>query len=252
VRSGAVALALAALAAAAPVAGMRHIPGGSYLAPFAVKDERAVAVAPFELDERPVTNGEYLAFVRANPSWARSRIPRLKAEEAYLSHWDGDLELGASADAAQPVTFVSWFAATAYCRELGKRLPTEAEWELAASAASGGDAAEQAEADRRILAFYARPRGRLPRAGDTPPNAYGIRDLYGVIWEWVADWGGSVLPSDGRNGSSADASQFCGGAAASTGSLERYATFMRFAFRSSVEPRFALHHLGFRCARGSR
>jgi formylglycine-generating enzyme required for sulfatase activity len=241
-------IAAALLAATGAVAGMRPIPGGPYVPLFPVKGESAIAVAPFLLDERPVTNAEYLVFVRAHPSWARSRVPRLKAEETYLSHWAGDFELGANADPRQPVTFVSWFAAAAYCRDLGKRLPAEAEWERAAAVADE-DAAAKSEAERRVLAFYARPRGRLPRAGDTPENAYGIRDLYGVIWEWVADWGGGVLPTDSRGDSSSDASQFCGGAAAASSAPERYTTFMRFAFRSSVEPRFALHHLGFRCAR---
>jgi formylglycine-generating enzyme required for sulfatase activity len=241
----------ALLATAASVVSMQRVPGGSYLAPFAAKNERPVLVAPFDLDERPVTNGEFLAFVREHPNWARSRVPRLEAEEAYLSHWAGDLELGAEADAGQPVTFVSWFAATAYCRELGKRLPTEAEWELAADPPSGS-AAERAEAERLTLAFYARPRGRLPRAGDSAPNVYGVRDLYGVVWEWVADWGGSVLSADSRKGASADASEFCGGGVSATGAPTSYTTYMRFAFRSSVEARFALHHLGFRCARSAK
>jgi formylglycine-generating enzyme required for sulfatase activity len=239
------ATALTALLALA--AGMKPVPGGSYAPPYPASGGRAVEVAPFALDERPVTNGEYLAFVRAHPDWSRSRVAPLVADPEYLSHWAGDFELGPQADPAQPVTFVSWFAATAYCRAQGKRLPSEAEWELAASpSAEGADA--KAEAERRILAFYARPRGPLPRAGDTPANAYGIRDLYGVVWEWVADWGATVLPADPRRG---EDGEFCGGAAAGAAAPESYATFMRFAFRASVEPRFALHHLGFRCARSA-
>ena len=229
---------------------MRRVPGGRYTAFFPVKGEPAIDVAPFDLDLRPVTNGEYLAFVRAQPGWRRSQVARLKADEAYLSDWAGDLELGADVDPQQPVTFVSWFAASAFCASVGKRLPTEAEWELAANPPSD-NAEAKAEAERRTLAFYGRPRGRLPRAGDTPPNAYGIRDLHGVIWEWLADWNASVLASDSRRGGGADASPFCGGGASAAAEAESYTTFMRFAFRSSVEPRFALHHLGFRCARSA-
>ena len=55
-------------------------------------------------------------FVRGHERWRRSRVTRLFAEEAYLSHWAGDLELGPDAGPTQPVTFVSWFAAMAYCR----------------------------------------------------------------------------------------------------------------------------------------
>jgi formylglycine-generating enzyme required for sulfatase activity len=247
--SAVAATALAALlAAAVPAVAMKRVPGGTYLPFYSLKDERPTPVAPFDLDERPVTNAEYLEFVRAHPEWARSRVPRLKADEAYLSHWAGDLELGPDVAPEQPVTFVSWFAATAYCRELGKRLPSEAEWELAASPA-GATADEKGEAERRILAFYARPRGLLPHAGDTPPNAYGVRDLYGVIWEWISDWGASVMPVDPRAGAGGE--DFCGGAAVASRAPESYSTFMRFAFRSSVEQRFALHHLGFRCARSA-
>jgi formylglycine-generating enzyme required for sulfatase activity len=240
-------LALAALAAAVLAAvEMKRVPGGSYVPFYAVANERPIAVAPFLLDERPVTNAEYLEFVRAHPEWSRAKVSRLLADESYLSHWKGDLELGPDADPSQPVTFISWFAATAYCRAQGKRLPSEAEWELAASP-DGESAAAKAEAEQRILDFYARPRGPLPHAGDTPPNAYGVRDLYGVVWEWISDWGASVLPIDPRGGASAH--DFCGGAAVVAREPESYSTFMRFAFRSSVEQRFALHHLGFRCAR---
>jgi formylglycine-generating enzyme required for sulfatase activity len=245
---GAAAIA-ALLVSAVPAVAMKRVPGGTYMPFFAMKDERPIPVASFDLDERPVTNAEYLAFVRAHPEWTRSRVPRLKADDSYLSHWAADLELGSEAAPDQPVTFVSWFAATAYCRELGKRLPSEAEWELAANPPSAS-AEAKAEAERTILAFYARPRGLLPRAGDTPPNGYGVRDLYGVIWEWISDWGGSVMPVDPRSG--AGAQDFCGGAAVAAREPESYATFMRFAFRSSVEQRFALHHLGFRCARSAQ
>jgi formylglycine-generating enzyme required for sulfatase activity len=223
----ALALALGLLASPAE---MKRVPAGA-------------ALAAFDLDERPVTNAEYLAFVRANPDWSRSRVTRLEAEESYLSHWAGDLELGADADPAQPVTFVSWFGANAYCRAQGKRLPSEAEWERAASPEEA-QLADRAEANRRILAFYGRPRGVLPRAGDTPPNALGLRDLYGVVWEWVDDWGASAPAGE-------PGSDVCGGAAAAAGAPADYATFMRQAFRSSVDPRFALHHLGFRCARNA-
>src|SRR5262249_4050165 len=156
-----------------PPAGMRLIPGGSYTPFYPVKNERPTQVAPFFLDELPVTNAQLLGFVRAEPAWRRSEASPLLADSSYLSDWAGDLELGPGAAADAPATFVSWFAADAYCRSAGKRLPSEAEWELAA-APPQEDAADRAETERRILAFYARPRGSLPRVGSTPPNAYGL------------------------------------------------------------------------------
>ena len=238
------------LALAGSFDGTASIPGGRYAAFYPVKGESSQDVAPFWLDERPVTNAEFLQFVREHERWRRSRVTRLFAEDSYLSDWAGDLELGPGAQAARPVTFVSWFAATAYCRSVGKRLPTEAEWELAASPASDDPAAKD-EIARRVLAFYARPRGVLPRAGDTPPNAYGLLDLHGVIWEWVADWNASLAPGDNRQDGDPEQDAFCGGAAVGASDPESYATFMRFAFRSSLEATYTLHHLGFRCARSA-
>jgi formylglycine-generating enzyme required for sulfatase activity len=228
--------------------GMAYVPAGSYAPLFPIKGEVATPVAAFWLDERAVTNAEYLEFVRAQPRWRRSLAPHLFVDEHYLSHWSGDLELGATAGPEQPVTFVSWFAASAYCREQAKRLPSEAEWELAANPPGASPEAE-AESARQILAFYARPRGVLPRAGATAPNAYGLRDLHGVIWEWVSDWNASLVLSDSRSDRDRADQAFCGGAAAAASDPERYATFMRFAFRSSLEATYGLHHLGFRSAR---
>ena len=243
----AVAAAGAARAADEP-SGMIRIPGGRYAPFYPVKGERPTDVAPFLLDAVPVTNAQFLEFVRAHPEWRRSGVSPLFAEAAYLASWAGDLEPGGEAATDAPVTFVSWFAADAYCAAAGKRLPTEAEWELAAAPAAA-DPAERAETERRLLAFYARPRGPLPRVGSTPPNAYGVRDLHGVVWEWVEDFNASVAPSDSRSDRERALEQVCGGSAVGAADAKRYTTFMRVAFRSSLEATYALHHLGFRCAR---
>ena len=90
------------------------IPAGSYAPLLRMKDEpERVAVAAYWLDARPVTNAEFLDFVRANPQWRRSRVSPLFADRTYLGDWAGDLELGPNAPAAAPVVRVSWFAARA-------------------------------------------------------------------------------------------------------------------------------------------
>lgn len=237
-------------AANAHAEAMQRVPGGAYAPFYPVPGEGVRAVGEFWLDARPVTNAEFLDFVRTSERWRRSRAPRLFVDGAYLSHWRGDLELGGDAAPDAPVTFVSWFAASAYCRKLGKRLPSEAEWELAANPPSA-TAAERAESLRRVLAFYGRPRGPLPRVGQTPANALGLRDLHGVIWEWVADWNASLSLADNRQDRDRENQLFCGGAAAGARDPDDYASFMRFAFRGSLEATYALHHLGFRCASSS-
>ncbi len=227
---------------------MVRVPGGSYEPLYRTPGETGIAVAAFWLDRLPVTSGQFLEFVRGNPRWQRSQVAPLFADAAYLGPWEGDLTLGPAVLPEQPVTFVSWFAAMAYCRSLGNRLPTEAEWEIAA-APPAADVAAREETTRRILAFYGRPRTQLPRVGSTPANSLGVSDLHGVIWEWVEDFNAGFSSVDSRKQGDKQADLVCGGAAAAAGDTSDYATFMRFAFRSSLSATHALHHLGFRCAR---
>lgn len=251
-RSGAlIALALLAVLpshAEEGATGMVRVPSGTYEPFYPVKGEGPITVEPFLLDVLPVTNARFLDFVRASPAWRRSQVSPLFADAAYLSRWAGDLDPGAEAPPDAPVTFVSWFAADAFCRAQGNRLPTEAEWELAA-APPREDASTRAETERRILDFYAKPRGPLPNVGTTPPNRYGVQDLHGVIWEWVDDFNASFAAADNRSDRDRALDKFCGGAAIGAADKTNYATFMRTAFRSSLQAKYALHHLGFRCAR---
>jgi sulfatase modifying factor 1 len=132
-----VAIGAAFAAGSALVAGesMVTIPAGIYRpVTRAATDPETIDVASFKLDTLPVTNAEFLAFVTANPQWRRSRVSPLFADETYLRHWAGDLELGPLALPDAPVVNVTWFAARAYARAQNRRLPSLAEWELAAMA----------------------------------------------------------------------------------------------------------------------
>ena len=63
---------------------MATVPDGKYVPLFrGEKDAKEIAVSAFQLDERPVTNGESLVFVRENPKWQRSQVKRLFADERY-------------------------------------------------------------------------------------------------------------------------------------------------------------------------
>ncbi|MGA9525723.1 MAG: formylglycine-generating enzyme family protein [Myxococcaceae bacterium] len=242
-----------ALLLAAPVseAEMVRIGPGTYRPIYPPSPAEAeVPLGAFRLDRRPVTNAEFLEFVRRYPRWQKDRVSRLFADSTYLNHWEGSLELG-QAKPQQPVTQVSWFAARAYCQSRGARLPTEAEWEFAASASQkSADGRSEPGYVERILSWYSRPTPKvLPDVGQTPANFWGVRDLHGLVWEWVSDFGNTMISGDSRDGADPDKQKFCGEGAANSGSKSDYASFMRIAFRNSLQAPYALKNLGFRCAR---
>jgi formylglycine-generating enzyme required for sulfatase activity len=240
-----------------PAATMAKIPAGSYVPLYtpprggAVSANRLrprVRVAAFTMAVYPVTNAEYLEFVRAHPEWRRSRVKPLFADASYLRHWRGDLELGDRAPAGSPVVYVSWFAARAYLRSRGQRLPTVDEWEYAAAASeTRRDASRDPAFLERLRRWYGRPTpDPLPPVGSTFRNTYGIRDLHGLVWEWTLDFNSALITGESRGDASLERSLYCGSGAAGAADFENYAAFMRYAFRSSLEARYTVANLGFR------
>jgi len=231
------------------------LPGGTFRSALQYEDAKAgVRIAPFALMREPVTNAQFLAFVRAHPEWQRDRVPRVFAESRYLKHWQGPTTLGGHALPDQPVTWVSWFAADAYCRSIGARLPTWSEWEFAAAADERHPDARKDPAWReRILAWYSRPsNGALPRAGLQVPNVYGVQDLHGLVWEWTDDFSSLLVSGDNRDQGDPDKKQFCGAGALSMDDRDNYAVLMRVAMLSSLDAEDTTINLGFRCARDLR
>ena len=250
---------IALLLCALPLAGLCagggsfvKVPAGSFRSALLYDDIKGPQAVPaFELAKTPVTNGEFLAFVKAHPEWRRGAVAPVFAEPRYLSHWRGPLDLGPSALPQQPVTWVSWFAASAYCEAQGARLPTWLEWEYTAAAdETRRDARKDPAWRERILAWYSRPSNTaLPRAGLQPANVYGVQALHGLVWEWSEDAGSLLISGDNRNQGDADKAKFCGAGSLSTGDRESYAVLMRVAMLSSLEARDATANMGFRCAR---
>ena len=247
-------LALAGLlgagsALAAPDAGRAHVTGGTFetvLPPAA--GLKTATVRNFDMDRTPVTNAQYARFLAKHPEWRRDRVARVFADAGYLQHWRDAATPGAAL-ARQPVTHVSWFAANAYCGAQGARLPTWYEWErVSAASATRADARDDPAWRQAILDWYARPASQaLPDAGLTQPNYFGVRDVHGVVWEWVLDLGSMMVSADNREQGDPDLRKFCGSGALSLEQKENYAMLMRIATLSSMQASFTSSSMGFRC-----
>lgn len=228
------------------------LPGGEFSSALKYDDSGSrVRVAPFALMSLPVTNADFLAFVRSHPQWRRDNVASVFAETRYLSQWAGPTQLGVVALPRQPVVWVSWFAASAYCKAQGAHLPTWSQWEYAAAADERRTDARSDPAWReRILAWYSQPSKRaLATVGTQRPNAYGVRDLHGLVWEWTEDFSALLVSADNRDQGDPDRLKFCGAGALSINDRDNYAVLMRVAMLSSLEGADATANLGFRCAR---
>lgn len=250
-RIAAVLVALAS--AAAQGAAYVRLPGGDFdsvLPQNAPGQPQRVRIEPFELRATPVTVADFQAFLQTHEAWRRDRLPEVFAGPAYLADWADALHPAPQASPQAPVTGVSWFAARAYCESEGARLPTWLEWESAAAAdATRADARDDPQWRQRILTWYERPAARVLQPVGGPPDVHGVRDLHGLIWEWVDDFNALFISGDSRTQGDPDKQKFCGAGAISIVRRDSYAVLMRVALLSSLGGADATGSLGFRCAR---
>jgi formylglycine-generating enzyme required for sulfatase activity len=179
---------------------MVYIPKGTFLMGSPENEENRsnneslqheVTVMPFYIGKFPITQAQWNILMGRNPS-------RFK-------------------NAKRPVENVSWYDALEFCKRLSKktghpyRLPSEAEWEYACRAGTTtpfhfGEAIMPDLANYDCRKKYASGiqgtfRKRTTNVGSFPPNAFGLYDMHGNIWEWCADpWHSDYhgAPSDGR------------------------------------------------------
>jgi formylglycine-generating enzyme required for sulfatase activity len=183
--------------------------GSASTDPFAEKDEqpvRQVTVREFWIGRTEVTNKQYRLVRPDHP---------------------GEDEM--------PVTKVTWAEANAACERFGGRLPTETEWEYAARAGTrtiwsfGGDEVMTGE-----YAWYQGNANNKPHpVARKKPNDWGLYDVHGNVWEWVADWSPPAYP------------------VLRGGSFHDPAKFVRSANRSASQPDARQEDFGFRCVRSS-
>lgn len=214
---------------------------------------RNISILAFESMVAQVTNREYIEFLKKHPEWRRSNVKRIYADQNYLDNFESDLKLKPGINPDAPVTYVSWFAARAYCKSQGMRLPTLEEWEyMALASESNKNAYKDQKFLDRILEWYGRPNEAIALSPTRSiyKNIYGVYDLHGLVWEWVEDFNSSFVTGESRSDTSFNRDLFCGGGSLSGGNKENYAAFMRFGFRSSLKKgSFAIWNLGFRCVR---
>ena len=202
--------------------------------PEAFDDEqpvRPVDVRAFYMDEYEVTNAQYKEFVLANLQWQKSSIAASSADENYLKHWrENNYPIGKG---EHPVVHVSWYAAEAYAAWVGKRLPTEAEWEKAARGGLEKKKYPWGNLIETDKANYGLNIGNTTPVGQYPANGYGLHDMAGNVWEWCSDSYDGVENSRVLRG----------------GSWLDTAPFVRVSVRGWSTRMFTSSYIGFRCAK---
>lgn len=167
---------------------MVEIPKGSFImgSPDGEFDERPlhkVEIGSFYMDRYEVTNIQYQRFILYNPHWQKGKVRFEEADYNYLNDWDGNEFPKGKED--HPVVYVSWYAANAYARWVGKSLPTEAQWEYSARGGYEGMRYVWGNSGDTHLSNF-RSRGVMP-VGNFSMNGFGVNDMAGNVWEWTSD-----------------------------------------------------------------
>jgi formylglycine-generating enzyme required for sulfatase activity len=241
---------------------MVSIPAGPFLrgSPEGVglpdeQPQRRVQLSAFQIDAVPVTWGDFAAFIDAGGY----RHPELWSAEGWQActregwkqpRFYREPEWTHVTGATQPVCGISFWEAEAYARFVGKRLPTEAEWEKAARGEDGrlypwGNRWEEGR-----CSFRGGPVRAAPPVGQFPLGAspYGVLDMAGGVWEWCSDWYRAdyfaVAPGEDPPGPADGELKVARGGAWAALPLQN-----RTGNRNAWKPGARFSNIGFRCAR---
>jgi formylglycine-generating enzyme required for sulfatase activity len=146
-----------------------------------------------------------------------------------------------------PVEQVTWYEARDYCKKVGKRLPIEAEWEKAARAGSSSVYSWGDVMDGDHAWYWDNSKRATHPVGSRKPNAYGLRDMSGNVWEWVADYYEDTYyqtsPKENPQGPFTSKYRVIRG-----GSWRDLPEVLRTTRRNYDLPAGRFNHIGFRCA----
>lgn len=201
------------------------------------KPEHTKYLKSFYIDKYEVTNKDYELFYLVTKRQPPDNWRAVSNDKELTDH---------------PATYVSWFDARDYCKWLGKRLPSESEWEKASRGPEGRKYPWGSDFDNSLGHFKS---GLTVPVGSfkTDTSPYGVMDLGGSVMEWVDDW---YKPFDGNNIKSKHYGEtnkvLKGGYAGIIGHYNTNSIYARGAYRSFIAPNFSGGDAGFRCARSER
>ena len=150
------------------------------------KPAHLIKLKSFALDTHAVTNEQFMRFLEVmGGEKDANNQDIIKLRESRVKRLTGRLVIE-SGYSKHPVIGVTWYGAIAYAKWVGKRLPTEAEWEIAAKGSQNdtiyptGNAIERTQAN-----FFSSDTTAVK---SYPPNDYGLYDMAGNVYEWCQDW----------------------------------------------------------------